>query len=783
MKKNLYFFIAIILIAGHAFSQVPMFFNTNVAGGANAFPFNNNTTSRKVQWFIPPNSLGAVGPGNNITDVYFQAGATANQTYPLLEIKMKVGTGTGLTGIAGGPPESGLTTVFSANNYVLSTTLGQWFKISLQTPWLYNPALPLIVEVEHNATTGTGPSVYQAVNIPGPGNGRQWANFQAATLTGIGTQQVNFGIDVAPATPCTSAPSMNTVVPSNFTTCPAYTNPNLSFANSYSLGGLTYQWQSSTVSPVGPYTAIPNATSHIIPTPTLGVTTWYQAIVTCTNPGGGSTTLTPTEFYVAGNVTSTVPYHEGFEGLQVDDRLPNCSWYTSGLGTVVTTYMGPAGNNRLPHTGNKFGAFVAPANNHHVFSNGVTLSPGITYSAAIWYSTEYLGYTNWSSLSLLVGPSQSTTGLMTIASVTPVASGPYKLLSGVFTVPTQGDYYIAIKANGSSGSAPYLMFDDLSVTIPCYGAGASNSPTLQLTASSNTICEGDALNLSANGADSYTWSTGANGPTLVDLPMATTLYSLVGMNAMTGCTDTIYESITVNPKPLVFAAAGTPTVCSGSPVHLSAFGKDIISYSWNTGGAGPNIVAFPTNPSTYTVIATSVDGCVGTAAVNVGIYQLPTVLASSDNPGVACHNEPVNLTASGAISYTWVSNTSGVMLFGSSVNVIPGSTSVYTVTGTNANGCSNITTITQNVQDCTGLTENSIKEMKVFPNPTSGMLSVELTNTFKTLRITDITGRVVMETAGAEDVLNVNLSDLAHGVYYLSVNTGDSVQTIKLLKD
>src|SRR3954470_24354394 len=100
MNKLLSFLFLLLAFAG--LSQTPMFFNTNVAGGANAFPLSNSSTSRKVQWFIPPNSLGSVGPGNNITTVYFQAGSTGSNTYPIITVKLKTGSGTGLTGVGAG---------------------------------------------------------------------------------------------------------------------------------------------------------------------------------------------------------------------------------------------------------------------------------------------------------------------------------------------------------------------------------------------------------------------------------------------------------------------------------------------------------------------------------------------------------------------------------------------------------------------------------------------------------------------------------------------------------
>jgi hypothetical protein len=168
----------------------------------------------------------------------------------------------------------------------------------------------------------------------------------------------------------------------------------------------------------------------------------------------------------------------------------------------------------------------------------------------------------------------------------------------------------------------------------------------------------------------------------------------------------------------------------------------------------------------------------------IGIYSLPTILPSSTNPGVACHNEMVNLTASGAVSYTWISNTSSIMYGGNSINVIPGVTSVYTVTGTNANGCSGKTTVTQNVQDCTGLNEFTLQGVKVYPNPTTGVFTIELNNnSIKNIRIADITGRLVLSLSSEDAFTQVDVSKLAGGIYYVSIHTGDTHGMIKLVKE
>lgn len=781
MKKitTIIFFLSVFLSVAQ-----PMYFNTNATGGANSWPFNNFTTARRIQFYIPANNLGAVPPGNNITAIYFQAASTNNQTYPVLNVSLKQGQSnmTGLPGVVNGPLEAGMIPVYAGTNVNLSTTINQWFSITLQTPFLYDPNLPLIVEIEHNATSGAGPTINQAATIPGPGWGRQWANYQSNSITSGGTERVNFGIDVIPATPCNAAPPANTVVPTSFTTCPSYNNPNMTLASTYSLGGLTYQWYSSTNSQFGPWTAITNATSNIAPTPTLNTSTWFQAVVNCTNVSNGATSLTPGYFYVSGPVTGSVPYFESFEGLQVNNRLPNCSWLAANLGTTVTTYTASASNNRVARTGNMFASFAAPANNSIVYSNGISMVPGITYSAALWYTSDYLGSSNWSNLSIMLGTSQSTAGLVNIASVSPAISGPHKLLSGVFTVPAAGDYYIAVRANGAGGGATYLSWDDLSVTIPCYGPGASNSPTVVLNVPTATICAGDQVNFSATGADTYSWNTGATGSSLLENPPVTAPYFVIGTNALTGCSDTVTQMITVHPTPTVLVFANKSEVCSGEQVWLTAVGAN--AFSWSNSSSGSPISVNPTANNTYSATGTNAFGCQATGAISVTVNPLPTISALSDTPGESCAGDQVILSANGGVDYQWYASTNPLLMQGNNINVYPTTNTTYTVVGTDAKGCKNKGTVNQLVSGCTSLKEISEDDaILVYPNPTQSAFTVEMKdNAMKTITVTDLSGRTLLSQSGTEQKITVSLDKFSQGIYHVRINSDDVNRTIKVIK-
>ena len=236
--------------------------------------------------------------------------------------------------------------------------------------------------------------------------------------------------------------------------------------------------------------------------------------------------------------------------------------------------------------------------------------------------------------------------------------------NGVAFIPSQTTTYIVTgtDVNGCSNT------DDVLVTVlslPIVTAG-----------SDATICDGSNITLTANGsATSYTWNNG-----VVDgvafMPIQTATYTVTGTSA-NGCTATDDITITVNPLPTI-NAGNDVSVCNGNAVTLNAISSAAIY--WNNGVVN-NQAFTPTSTSTYTATATDNFGCTQNDDVIVTVHALPTVNAGSDVS--VCVGNTVTLVGTGALNYTW---TGGVI---NATSFIPNTTASYTVTGTDANGCSN----------------------------------------------------------------------------------------------
>ena len=207
-----------------------------------------------------------------------------------------------------------------------------------------------------------------------------------------------------------------------------------------------------------------------------------------------------------------------------------------------------------------------------------------------------------------------------------------------------------------------------------------------------TPCMGTNATMTVSGtAQSYAWSDNLGSQTTVNIPTATAgeaQYTVTGTGS-NGCTATATAFVDVKPLPTVtINGSANATVNGCASATLTASGAATPQdYSWSNGTTSTNAITAP-QTGNYTVTGTSNYGCTATATATVTIYGNPTVTISG--PPSACSDTVVALTASGASSYVWKKD--GTTLSSTADTLHPSATGDYTVTGTDANGCSNTST-------------------------------------------------------------------------------------------
>ena len=170
-------------------------------------------------------------------------------------------------------------------------------------------------------------------------------------------------------------------------------------------------------------------------------------------------------------------------------------------------------------------------------------------------------------------------------------------------------------------------------------------------------------------------------------PTATTTYTVTATDT-NGCSNTSNVTVTVNVPTA--SAGSNVSICLGSSTTLHASGGT--TYAWSPGTSlssvtATNPVANPTTTTTYTVTATNSCGCTASASVVVTINPLPTANAGTN--ATICERGFHHTSC-----FRWFRTYSWSPSTGLSVTNInnpvanPTSTTIYSVTVANANGCS-----------------------------------------------------------------------------------------------
>ena len=173
----------------------------------------------------------------------------------------------------------------------------------------------------------------------------------------------------------------------------------------------------------------------------------------------------------------------------------------------------------------------------------------------------------------------------------------------------------------------------------------------------------------------------------------------VSFSASNGCgTSTASTSFNISQPPSVPIFSSNSPVCEGQTITINANQINGVTYQWTGPGSfssgQQNVTinnATPSDAGTYTLVVTDGLGCSNTASINIVVNPLPVVTVNTPSP--VCLGESVQLTADGATTYDWSPSNGLNTTTGNTVTANPTSTTTYTVTGTDGNGCSNTATI------------------------------------------------------------------------------------------
>jgi hypothetical protein len=168
--------------------------------------------------------------------------------------------------------------------------------------------------------------------------------------------------------------------------------------------------------------------------------------------------------------------------------------------------------------------------------------------------------------------------------------------------------------------------------------------------------------------------------------------------------------------------------------------------------------------------------------INLTVNPLP-VVSGFASATMVCAGEPVVFTALGAQTFEWRTS-ANTMQSGSPITVIPKSSGVYTVIGTDATGCSGESTVLIDVEECTGLSANTRPAgTDIYPNPSAGVFELYRNSAAAgRFEVSDLTGRLILEGSFSGERATIDMSSFSNGIYSVKVTSDNDREVIKIIK-
>ena len=346
-------------------------------------------------------------------------------------------------------------------------------------------------------------------------------------------------------------------------------------------------------------------------------------------------------------------------------------------------------------------------------------------------------------------------------------------------------------------NAPTTDFDEevrAGLTPVDIGADAgnfdsTNEPTLPCNSFFNfQVVNCTTVNFTpASQGNNYVWNFGdasspSNSETPVHVFANSGAFNVCLQVAGTNCTttETCLPVNIENAGVITISSSNGTVLCPNLNTTLLA-STGFISYLWNNGSTLPSIVV--ATAGTFSVTGTTQNGCTANSN-SISITSIPPITSNITTTQTENFLVSFNSNALNATSYFWnfgdgntssqTSPTHAYLLEGT-----------YNVTLTLGNECDTVT-INQSV-DVIKLSINDfyLNAISVYPNPASDLIFIDLkgfnTHDGITYKVFDILGNQLYLSQTINDQLvQINTSNWASGVYLLNINTSKQQLTRKI---
>lgn len=259
----------------------------------------------------------------------------------------------------------------------------------------------------------------------------------------------------------------------------------------------------------------------------------------------------------------------------------------------------------------------------------------------------------------------------------------------------------------------------------------------------------------------------------------TTYYVTETITGTTTCESSAsMVAITINANPTVsFSAlsdicenASNYTLIEGAPAGGVYSGTGVTAGIFNPSTAGAG-----TETLTYTY--TDGNDCSASATQSITVNATPTVTfgALSD---VCVYNPSFALTGGLPTGGTY----SGFGVTAGNFNPATAGldTHILTYSYTDGNGCEGTATSSITVDGCASIDETNTIGLAIFPNPTSGTITVQFEGNLANITVVDVTGKIIDEMTIQSNEM-IDLSTLNTGTYFINVNIDGKTSTERVI--
>ncbi|MCW5907389.1 MAG: PKD domain-containing protein [Chitinophagales bacterium] len=334
-------------------------------------------------------------------------------------------------------------------------------------------------------------------------------------------------------------------------------------------------------------------------------------------------------------------------------------------------------------------------------------------------------------------------------------------------------------------------------------AASSVPPVANFSANTKAVCVGQAVtfnDLSTNNPNSWSWTFQGGSPSTANNPTPVVTYNTPGTYTVSltvgnnGGTNSITQTGFIKVEGVVANFdQDVQGICPGLQVSFNNGSScNPTTIKWNFPGGDPasstqeDPVVTYSSPGYYDVVLIAgnqfgADTLVQNLAVQV--FAPPALQASTvsdtDFTGVGTATVNINI---GTPPYTYKWSDPQQQTTATAVNLTAGN---YFVTVTDGNGCKSITSmaVPNTVVNSTAKTEAAF--VRLYPNPLKGdLLYVYVSAAGKAYaEVYNAIGQTVVFAVLQQGVNEVPMSDKAAGVYLVRITSGNSVQTVKVVKE